>query len=99
MQSHEDTILAHGGATSSLDMVVGLAPVLLGIVLLGAFALLLAADRSRRPKAKEGYRDLTPTSGRLFFSGAYYEMEELFGQELKVRRNVPDRTSSAEPVP
>ena len=99
MQSHEDNIVAHGGATSSLDMVVGLAPVLLGIVLLGAFALLLAADRSRRPKEKEGYRDPTPTSGRLFFSGAYFEMEQNFGQELMVKRNVPDRSTATESVP
>ena len=98
MQSHESTILAHGGPASGLDMVVGLAPVLLGIVLFGAFALLLAADRSRRPKDKEGYRDITPTSGRLFFSGAYYALEEAFGQELTVKRNVPARTSDAEPV-
>jgi len=72
-------ISAHGGAMSTADMLVGLGPVILGGVLIGVFILLLSTDRS--PAAKSGWRDETPTSARLLFSGTYYELEELLGHE------------------
>jgi len=69
----------HAGATGALDMLVGLGPVILGGVLIGAFVVLLAADRSQA--ARSGYRDERPTGARLLFSGKYYELEELLRHE------------------
>jgi len=68
-------ILAHGAAGSTIDMLVGLGPVILGAVLIGAFILLLSTDRANA--VRSGYRDETPTSARLLFSGTYYHLEEM----------------------
>jgi len=80
-------ISAHGGAMSTADMLVGLGPVILGAVLIGIFILLLSTDRS--PAARAGWRDETPTSARLLFSGTYYQLEEL----LKYDNEEPSATS------
>lgn len=69
----------HGGAMGALDMLIGLGPVILGGVLIGAFVVLLATDRSQA--ARSGYRDERPTGARLLFSGKYYELEELLRHE------------------
>jgi hypothetical protein len=91
------TIALHGGATGAVDMLVGLGPVILGAVLIGAFVVLLTFDRSAA--ARSGYRDERPTSARLLFSGAYYQLEELLRQQSAVREPPePKRTDSAEPA-
>jgi hypothetical protein len=64
----------HGGASGALDMLIGLGP-----VILGAFVVLLATDRSRA--AQSGYRDERPTGARLLSSGKYFGLEELLGHE------------------
>jgi hypothetical protein len=73
-------VLAHGGSMGgTAEMLAGLGPVILGVTLIITFCLLLGADRTRRNKA--GYRDMTPTSGRLLFSGAYFKLEEMLKHE------------------
>lgn len=77
----QEVVVAHGGATGAVDMLVGLGPVILGAALIGAFVILLAWDRSSA--AKSGYRDERPTSARLLFSGTYYQLEELLKHEAQ----------------
>ena len=86
-------ILAHGGAMNSVDMLVGLGPVLLGAVLIVSFVLLLSFDRS--DKSGTGIRDETPTSARLLFSGTYYHLEELLAQEALEPERVGAGTATA----
>jgi len=84
----------HGGATGAVDMLVGLGPVILGAVLIGAFVVLLASDRSRA--AQSGYRDERPTGARLLFSGKYYELEELLRHEWEgTERPVRNRSTES----
>lgn len=85
-------ILAHGGSGSTAEMLAGLGPVLLGAILIITFVLLLGADKSRRNKS--GYRDMTPTSGRLLFSGAYFKLEEMLKHEYVDDRNLAAATAS-----
>lgn len=87
------TILAHGGATGSIDILVGLGPIILGGVLIVAFVLLLATDRSSA--ARSGYRDERPTSARLLFSGRYFQLEELLAREAEPR---PPRADAGPPA-
>ena len=84
-------IAFHGGATGAVDMLVGLGPVILGAVLIGAFIVLLSFDRSAA--ARSGYRDERPTSARLLFSGAYYHLEELLRQQSAGNRQPPEPSS------
>lgn len=91
------TILAHGGATGSIDILVGLGPVLLGGALIVAFVLLLATDRSAA--ARSGYRDERPTSARLLFSGRYFQLEELLAREAEPRAPRADAESAVRQVP
>lgn len=61
-------ILAHGGGGGSMaDMLLGIAPVLIGTVLIGLFVILLGFEMSRN----NGYRDNTPSPGRQMFDGDY----------------------------
>ena len=87
----------HAGATGAVDMLVGLGPVILGAVLIGAFVVLLAGDRSKA--ARSGYRDERPTGARLLFSGKYYELVELLrheweGTEGPVRQRQSESTGA-----
>lgn len=86
-------ILAHGGASGAVDMLVGLGPVILGAVLIGAFVVLLSWDRSSA--ARTGWRDERPTSARLLFSGRYYDLEELLKHDLQEPRR-PARPESGQ---
>lgn len=93
-------ILAHGGGGGTVDLLIGIAPVLLGVVLLGAFVLLLQFDRANHARA--GYRDHTPTSARLLFSGTYYQMEEWLerdSEELRPQEPVASGNGSGERRP
>jgi hypothetical protein len=83
----------HGGATGAVDMLVGLGPVILGAVLIGAFVVLITFDRSAA--ARSGYRDERPTGARLLFSGAYYQLEELLRQQSVENRQPPEPAESA----
>ncbi len=85
--SARDIVLAHGGSMGMGEMLAGLGPVILGLILIGTFVLLLGAD-SRRRKNTYGYKDLTPTSGRLFFSGAYFKLEESLKADFVDNRNL-----------
>ena len=89
-------IALHGGASGAVDMLVGLGPVILGAVLIGAFVVLLTFDRSAA--ARSGYRDERPTSARLLFSGAYYHLEELLRQQSAEDRQPPEPTDRAKPT-
>ncbi|MEQ1899017.1 MAG: hypothetical protein ABL971_16750 [Vicinamibacterales bacterium] len=89
----QGNILAHGGGGGTMEMLAGLGPVILGAGLIITFCLLLGADRSRRNKS--GYRDMTPTSGRLLFSGAYFQLEEMLKHEYVDDRDLV----SAKPEP
>ncbi|MEI2809725.1 MAG: hypothetical protein V9F00_05845 [Nocardioides sp.] len=91
--SARDVVLAHGGSMGTGEMLAGLGPVILGALLIATFVLLLGAD-SRRRKNTYGYRDLTPTSGRLFFSGAYFKLEESLKADFVDTRNLPSNTAS-----
>jgi hypothetical protein len=80
----DQVIRAHGGGGEGwVDALVGLGPVLLGVVLIGGFIALLATDRSGA--RRRGYRDSRPAPGRLLFSGVYYQLEEAFHQPDYVR--------------
>jgi hypothetical protein len=85
MESQHGVILAHGGMSGTADLFIGIAPVLIGCLLLGYFILLLAG--SKTSSAQSGERDHRPTPGRLMFSGAYYQLEEMLCHETKE----PDR--------
>lgn len=95
----QKVVLAHGAMTSALDMIVSLGPVLLGSILLFAFILLLAGDRRSRAKARArgGWRDERPTSARLFFSGAYFELDRLtdFDFDADARYTPEAKTAAA----
>jgi hypothetical protein len=92
----QGTILAHGGANSTAEMLAGLGPVLLGVTLIVTFCLLLGADRTRRNKS--GYRDMTPTTGRLLFSGAYFRLEEMLKHDYVDDRNLETASTKPEPT-
>lgn len=40
------------------------------------------------------YRDMTPTSGRLFFSGAYFKLEESLKADFVDTRNLQSNNGS-----
>ncbi|KWX04686.1 hypothetical protein C3Y87_12385 [Carbonactinospora thermoautotrophica] len=63
----DQIFLAHGGGGGPSDVLAGIGPVLIGVVLIGYFVLLLASDRNR------GRRELddTPTAARQMFDGKY----------------------------
>lgn len=90
-------VLAHGGANATTtEVLAGLGPIILGVTLIVTFCLLLGADRTRRNKS--GYRDMTPTTGRLLFSGAYFKLEEMLQHEYVDDRDLkstkPEPTAS-----
>ena len=87
-------ILAHGASGYTAEVLAGLGPVILGALLITTFILLLGADKTRRNKS--GYRDMTPTSGRLLFSGAYFKLEEMLKHEYVDDRNL---AAAAAPSP
>lgn len=78
--SAREIVLAHGASGGTGEMLAGLGPIILGMILIGTFVLLLGADSRRRNKT--GYRDLTPTSGRLMFSGTYFKLEDSLKAEF-----------------
>jgi len=88
-------VLAHGGANSTAEMLAGLGPIILGVVLITTFILLLGADKTRRNRS--GYRDMTPTSGRLLFSGAYFKLEEMLKHEYVDDRNLASVSGESDP--
>lgn len=85
----------HGGGTGSMDMLIGLGPVILGGLLIGIFVLMLSIDMSGTSKRRyqSGYRDERPTGARLLFSGKYFELEEL------LKRDSEEPTRTRETVP
>lgn len=93
----QGTILAHGGGGGgTMEILAGLGPVLLGAGLIITFCLLLGADKSRRNRS--GYRDMTPTTGRLLFSGAYFRLEEMLKHEYVDDRNLAAAGPKSEPT-
>ncbi|MGL5825460.1 MAG: hypothetical protein ACRCYU_11705 [Nocardioides sp.] len=92
----QGNLLAHGGANGTAEMLAGLGPVLLGVTLIVTFCLLLGADRTRRNKS--GYRDMTPTTGRLLFSGAYFRLEEMLKHDYVDDRNLEPAGTKPEPT-
>lgn len=79
------TLPMHGGGMGSMDMLIGLGPVILGGLLIGIFVLMLSIDMSGTAKRRyhSGYRDERPTGARLLFSGKYYELEELLKRDAE----------------
>ncbi len=63
----DQIFLAHGGGGSTSDVLAGLGPVLIGVVLLGYLVLLLASERNRGPREL----DDTPSAARQMFDGKY----------------------------
>lgn len=92
----QGTILAHGGGGGTVEMLAGLGPVILGATLIITFVLLLGADKTRRNRS--GYRDMTPTTGRLLFSGAYFRLEEMLKHEYVDDRNLAAAGPKSEPT-
>lgn len=88
------TLPMHGGGTGSMDMLIGLGPVILGALLIGIFVLMLSIDMSGTSKQRyhSGYRDERPTGARLLFSGKYFELEEL------IRRDAEEPVRTRQPV-
>jgi hypothetical protein len=65
-----EIVLAHG-AGGPVETLVGIAPVVLGLLMLSGLVLLLSADRRREYDLHEGVRDETPSPGRQMFDGEY----------------------------
>ncbi|MGL5809076.1 MAG: hypothetical protein ACRCYQ_03935 [Nocardioides sp.] len=86
-------VLAHGGHNSTAELLAGLGPVILGAILITTFILLLGADKTRRNRS--GYRDMTPTSGRLLFSGAYFKLEEALKHDYVDDRDLASSKSAS----
>lgn len=87
---------SHGGGGGTAEMLAGLGPVILGATLIITFILLLGADKTRRNRS--GYRDMTPTTGRLLFSGAYFRLEEMLKHEYVDDRNLAAAGPKSEPT-